>query len=397
MTQDRCATPKDTPKDTPRVTSKTPTMGQTDPDHDLLQSIITDIAAMTDPLPGPTNEAIASIVTQSQVQYLRNRVTKLETENHGLRDDVAALRDENNILRFENDLLTQETIKSKPQTASPSTPRMLSFDLINLSPVGPFTLSSQEVKGNKEPTVKASMADTLKKTESGWNTGPEDTTPDREDKDDPEIQRNTSTAQFAAGRISKESLPLTEAHDQNTCLFLTDLLPNTSYRALLQAVAVLRPGRIKETEIKGGNIATVTFFTREAAERLHAALRKDHSRHPGPLLCNVSASWSSESVPPDEPNGRTRVLGVEGHPDVVNVANVLAAVRWQGYDPKVEIIILTPPETYQRHDSGWTGPLQQVICRFRGVLDAVRVRGILARAFPPQWQVSFQYLPDPCE
>jgi hypothetical protein len=73
--------------------------------HGLLQTIIAEIATMTDPLPGFTKEEIASIVLKAQVQYLQDKVTRLETETQGLHNQIAALREENSILRFENDML----------------------------------------------------------------------------------------------------------------------------------------------------------------------------------------------------------------------------------------------------------------------------------------------------
>lgn len=397
---------------------------QDNPGHDLLRTIIADIAAMTDPLPGPTKEEIASIILQTQVQYLQDRLATLEAENQGLRDQNAALQDENSILRFENDhLFDKEKTVHESQTTPPITPQAISSDLINLGPDSTPSVAAHKVEDNLSLDSKTAGVEIeiVKNTESQATSQPEAKSTDRDEdhelgssgrKNNPIViddedsplkhpyrpdESNITLQQRSLSTIRKDLLLVAEADYQNTSLFLTDLLPNTSYRALLQAIATIRPGRIKEVQIRDGNTAKITFFTREAAEKLYAAFQDKHSRLQGPLLFGVSASWSKKHIPPEGIKDRTRVLGVEGHPGFVNVSNVLGAVRWQGFSPQMESIVLTPPQTYQRPDSLCFGPFQQVICSFRSVRDAEMVRGILSRVWPSELQVAFEYLPDPCE
>lgn len=398
-------------------------MARPDSDHDLLQTIIADISATIDPLPGPTEEVIASIVIQDNVQYLQDRVTELESQDQELRNEIAALREQNSILRFENDTLhSQESAKQEYQATSPATPNVLSTDLIDLGPNESSTLAAPRVEDNTHQEVRTGKANQLKSTESQATDQPEAKTPDRKEKnelltpgrqDNPVVieddedspvkqlsfadESRSTIEQYSPSTINNDTSPVAEANDQNTSLVLKELPPNTNYRDLLQAISTIRPGRIKEVHIRDGNSASITFFTREAAEKLHAAFQKARYLNEGRLLYSASASWSSKHILPEDPMHYTRVLGVGGHPDCVNVTNVLSAVRSQGFNPQMESIILTPPQTFLRHDSSWCSPRQQVICRFRSVRDAERVFEILARAFPVQWRSDFQYLLDPCE
>lgn len=390
----------------------------------LLQSVIADIAAMTDPLPAPTEETVASILRQTQVKYLQSRVAELKTENEGLRSDITALREENSILRFENDdLLNKESTDHDIRMSNFNTLDKLYDDLINLglgsgesSSGDSWNPAAQNVKDNKDHGVKSGNVDLLGDTESQAASKPAAESPDRKERhevltlgchDNPVIieddestpvkqpsrtDESGSTMQQHTPASTNTDMAVGEGDDQNTSLILRDLLTNTNYGDLLEVIATIRPGRIKDVHIRDGNTARITFFTREAAEKLYAALQQERSLREGPLFHILSAHWSNKYTPPETPSSHTRVLRVQGHPDCVNVASVLMATRAHGLNPHMELIILTPPQTYPG-----LGTLQQVICRYRCVRDAERVFGILSGAFPTQWNVIYQYLPDPCE
>ncbi|ROV96215.1 hypothetical protein VSDG_04995 [Cytospora chrysosperma] len=375
---------------------------QDEPGHGLLKTIIAEIAVMTDPLPGPTKEEIASIVLQAQVQYLQDKVVRLETESQGLHDQIADLQEENSILRFENDILfdKENRIHGVPQTSPPIAPQGICYDLINLGPdpspsvAAEYNLDDTQSLNGKTSGLELEV-EIVGETQNRATSRPKKESADQDKdhelgrwgcKNNPVVveddyessskhpfrpdESSIALQQRSLSTIRKDLLLVAEADHQNTSLFLTNLLPNTSYRALLLAISTIRPGRIKEAQIRDGNTAKITFFTRQAAEKLYEAFQNKDSRPHDPLLQVVSATWSKKHIPPEGTKNRTRILRVEGHPGFVNVANVLAAVRWQGFSPQMESIILTPPQSYPRPDSLWLSPLQQVICSFRSVSDA---------------------------
>ncbi|ROV88850.1 hypothetical protein VMCG_10177 [Cytospora schulzeri] len=355
--------------------------------QDLLQTIIAEVATMKELLPAPTNEDIASIVLQVQVQYLQDMVAKLETEVQEMREENTSLREGNSILRLEKDALFRMASTSHTsQATSPLIPEIKSTCLIDLGLEGLPTLAAPKVEETKSRKPKLGSVNIAKDIESEATIQPETKLPDWKEShklldtgcknqlilieyDEGSPPRNPSRSndrsitlqQRTLKTIKKVLCNAAEPENQNTSIILTKFPQEPTYTTLFRAIAHIQPGQVKQVHIR----ANITFITREAAEKFYSAVQDRESRLQTSQFYGVPVSWSSKPVPPEDSKGRTRVLGVEGHPDVVTVASVIGAIRWQNFSPQMESIDLMPPQSFLRHNSWMLGPLQQVMRRFR--------------------------------
>ncbi|KAK7750576.1 hypothetical protein SLS62_007423 [Diatrype stigma] len=184
------------------------------------------------------------------------------------------------------------------------------------------------------------------------------------------------------------NIPQAISQDENTSLWITGLPAATTYHNLLASIRKI--GAIKSTFINEPNkkyptscAAKVVFFEHEAAQKLY-----DNAQQGTFLVLGVQpvVKWNSFGVKNDPPNGRSRVLRIEGPIEVMYQAWFARVWRSTGMYWRIDDVLEIGPI---RHGVG-------VVWYAFGswASQAGKAKKILQDEFPGVFKV--EYKDDPC-